>query len=159
LCVVTAFALGACREPAPPISSKVSSNPPPPPAGGCAAPAGAQHLVVALTRFVVPHHTPPVREIAELTVDGTCTNNVECARVSTATLARVAGIVAAVGAVHPTEGTASPHYGARFLELRWDGGSCSLGDASQHPLADDDARRFGDAFSAVIDAVVATRPK
>lgn len=113
--------------------------------------------MISTARHIIPHGEDVRVERGQLTTDGDCEPDVECFHVDAATLDRAVDTALSLGKLRTTSGHASPHYGARFIELRWDGGSCSWGDASNAPLVEEQQRPFADAFSTVVQAIVDAR--
>jgi len=44
----------------------------------------------------------------------------------------------------------SPHYGGRWLEASWTGGSCAIADSQETPVTSASAPRFDAAYDAVV---------
>lgn len=98
------------------------------------------------------------REALEVTASGACTPTVECARVSSETLARLAAAFRSASTVRHRRDQASPHYGARELSARWTGGRCVVADSADAVVVEEDRSRFYAAFDALVGAAFAVRP-
>lgn len=125
---------------------------------GCSLPSSPSHLVLVIHRDILPIGPPITHEEAQLTVDGACEPQTECAHVTPSQLRAVAGLVRAASPIHVYERATSPHYGFRSIAARWDGGSCVLSDGINAPIAERDSPAFYAAFDAIAQAVVEARP-
>jgi hypothetical protein len=127
-----------------------------PPRGRCAPPADARRVVIGVEKHVVPHGKLAFREAAEATADGVCTSEVACATVAPETIAAWSEKLRAARFRHLPR-AASRDHGASFIEVRWEGGSCSLEDSSASPLVADDLPAFRAVYDSVLGAVAAAR--
>jgi len=140
-----------------PANTTSPTSKPPRPSPGCAIPASAKRIVIAIHKHIVPHGADVRIERGQLTSDGVCEPDVECLHVDAATLDQVVDRALSLGKLRTTSAHASPHYGARFIQVRWDGGACEWGDSSTAPLVEEQQGPFADAFNAVVQAIVDAR--
>jgi len=154
-------ALLACSREGPTPQPERGGNPPDAPAEvqahACdpmpaARPAG---LSLAVVRHVLPHGDLPRRERAELVADlSHCSDPAHCRLASDATLDALwaLGRGRLPEAVPWTPTRRSPHFGARFVQVRWEGGECEVGESSSVELSPEGAVALRAAIEAVVRA-------
>ena len=121
------------------------------PATGCLPSTEPADLVVQVVRSTLPIGNDRTEERGAMTTGGTCPTNVACRTLERAAMTRIwTALVDAATIDHGPP--ASPHYGGRWLQATWTGGSCELADSSQTPVAPASEARFDAAFDAVVAA-------
>ncbi|MBI5534684.1 MAG: hypothetical protein HY898_18305 [Deltaproteobacteria bacterium] len=160
--------VAASASASPEIASQVVSEPEPPKSGPRTCPslpaARPADLVIGVARHILPHGGPIERYRAELSeTQVACKANLADGAASTyrcvlATAAELDGLWADFRKrsfnkmrSQPAKGM-SPHYGSRFIWLRWGGRyACEVGDSSHAPIEDASSRDFFELLTSVED--------
>ena len=121
------------------------------------APVG---VVLEARRTVVPGGESVTEQGQATDASGTCDAGVpDCTRVSTGTLLATYDKIrnlAAQGFLSRNE-QVSPHYGWRTFSVKWSAGRCEFVDGVTDPLAEEDKKRFYEAYDAIVALIVGGR--
>jgi hypothetical protein len=104
--------------------------------------------VVEITRSTLPIAGNRTEERGAVTHGGVCPPKVACKKVDAATMSAIwADLVRAATIDHGPP--SSPHYGGRWLDASWSGGSCEIADSQQTPVTSASEKQFDVAYDAV----------
>jgi hypothetical protein len=129
--------VGACSSSTVPVASR-----------GCLPAGEPADVVVEIARATLPIAGDRTEERGAVTHGGVCPANVACRTVERATMSAIWTELARAATIDHGP-PSSPHYGGRWIEARWTGGSCELADSQQAPVTPASAPRFDAAYAAV----------
>ena len=137
--------VGACssRTDAPLANHAVSVA-----ASGCIPADEPADVVVQIARTTLPIAGDRTEEGAAVTHRGSCPATIACKKVDRATMSTIWTDLARAAKIDHGP-PSSPHYGGRWLEARWTGGSCTISDSQEAPVTSASAPQFDAAFDAV----------
>jgi hypothetical protein len=141
----SALALSACTRTSPP-------DPTPARPASC-APDHPRRLVMQVSRSVLPiGPAPATQQTGSIGGAADCAGKDFCSVVTTEVLDAVYARARPAMSVRHLDGGASPHYGARFIQLHFEGGECEVGDSSMGVITPEDMPVFDAAFDAIANA-------
>jgi hypothetical protein len=136
--------VGACNS----TTDAPVANHVPVAASGCIPAGEPADVVVQISRTTLPIAGDRTEESGAVTHGGSCPANVACKKVDTATMSTIWTELARAATIDHGP-PSSPHYGGRWLEASWTGGSCEIADSQQAPVTSASAPRFDAAYAAV----------
>jgi len=122
---------------------------------GCIPADEPTNVIVRISRHTLPIGKSATQQTGAVTRTGSCPATIECATITPATMSKIwTALRAAANVEHGSP--SSPHYGGRWLQASWTGGTCEIADSSETPVTGG-ADRFDRAFDAISDAIIAGR--
>ncbi len=105
-------------------------------------------VVVQITRSTLPIAGNRTEEAGAVTVTGHCAPKIACKQIDAAKLSTIWSVLLRAATIDHGP-PSSPHYGGRWIDVTWKGGSCELADSQHTPVTQASAPRFDAAFAAV----------
>jgi hypothetical protein len=137
--------VGACSSS---TDAPVTNHATPVAASGCIPASEPADVVVQISRTTLPIAGDRTEEHGAVTHGGSCPANVACKKVDNATMSTIWTDLARAATIDHGP-PSSPHYGGRWLEASWTGGSCAIADSQEAPVTSASAPRFDAAYDAV----------
>ena len=134
------------------LGCRSTERPAAPVATGCVPAHLPTDVVVEVERSTLPMAGKSVNERGAVTQGGVCPTKIACAKIDGATMSAIWADLAKAATIEHGPAS-SPHYGGRWLEATWSGGSCTISDSSETPVTQASRPLFDAAFDAVVRAV------